>query len=379
MIPSSVAILAVGTELTDGQILNRNSQWISSHMTELGYRVLAHEVVPDHRDWIRDSLERLSALSTELFVTGGLGPTSDDFTRQVLSEWLGVNLVWHESSWQHIVQRLGRFQIAVAESNRQQCFYPEGARILVNHQGTANGFQIQKGVCRIWVLPGPPREIESIWQQGIDIEIRKSAPKSLNRKLLSWKCIGLSEAKLGEVVEEALKDSGWEIGYRAHMPYVEIKVWVKEGEQKHQKEFVDRLEQAIQPWIVSRGDEDAAIDFVKKWKNTKTVLIRDAGTFGYLSDRLGMLKMQDPDLFEGFKCSVQTFYQAKSVEELLRESSSSQVVFAVSGVSNEGKWQIGRQEAGKIKIEELKSPWKSSDLIERNRKLVGELALHHWV
>src|SRR4051794_23818144 len=100
------SILAIGTELTTGQITNRNAAWISEQLVNLGAEVVLHEVVADEHQHIREALERCGKVSQLVFVTGGLGPTSDDFTRNVVAEWLGQPLEFDDPSWKRIVSRL---------------------------------------------------------------------------------------------------------------------------------------------------------------------------------------------------------------------------------------------------------------------------------
>src|SRR4051812_12548700 len=113
------SILAVGTELTSGQITNRNAAWISEKLVDLGIHVVLHETVADDRPMIRGALDRCAQVSQLIFVTGGLGPTTDDFTREVIADWLGQKLEFHEDAWQKILTRLGVYGIPIAESNRQ--------------------------------------------------------------------------------------------------------------------------------------------------------------------------------------------------------------------------------------------------------------------
>ncbi|MCM2324110.1 MAG: competence/damage-inducible protein A, partial [Oligoflexia bacterium] len=144
------SVLAVGTELTAGETLNRNAAWISEKLTRLGVEVVLHETVRDSRPEILAALEHCGRSSELLFVTGGLGPTTDDFTREVIAEWIGKPLQFHEPSWTGIQERLRQLAVPVAPSNRQQCFFPEGARVLPNSQGTANGFLLQKDGLLLW-------------------------------------------------------------------------------------------------------------------------------------------------------------------------------------------------------------------------------------
>lgn len=136
------SLIAVGTELTTGQIFNKNGSWLSQRLKNLGVEVTCHLVVPD------DKAEMLRAMdfcsnSDLVFVTGGLGPTSDDFTRDVIAEKAKAKLIFDESSWKHVTDRLTSRGYTVKEIQRQQCFFPEGSTILQNSQGTANGFLLK--------------------------------------------------------------------------------------------------------------------------------------------------------------------------------------------------------------------------------------------
>src|SRR2546423_11411812 len=121
------SVLAIGTELTTGQITNRNAPWISERLVQLGVEVVLHETVADDRSAIEAALNRCSQVSRLIFVTGGLGPTTDDFTRECIAQWAGRKLHFYEESWKKIVTRLSRLGIPVAEANRQQCFLPHGS------------------------------------------------------------------------------------------------------------------------------------------------------------------------------------------------------------------------------------------------------------
>src|SRR4051794_7715109 len=118
-IRGKASILAVGTELTTGQVTNRNAAWISEQLVHLGVEVVLHETVPDDRHGIRRALDHCAGLSQFIFVTGGLGPTTDDFTREIIAEWLGQPLQFHEEIWKQVSTRLTDLGVPVAESNRQ--------------------------------------------------------------------------------------------------------------------------------------------------------------------------------------------------------------------------------------------------------------------
>jgi nicotinamide-nucleotide amidase len=244
-----VCILNVGTELTTGQILNENAKWISHKVYQYGFPISCHLVVPDDRKEILQALNYCRDHSEILFVTGGLGPTSDDFTREVIAEWCGTHLLFDEFSWHQIVDRLHARKVTVRESQRQQCYFPAGSKIIKNEIGTANAFALSFGRVRVFVLPGPPREIEAVWPE-IDAELIDFSA-TLNPLITkSWETTGQGESEIAYLVEGALPGHDFEIGYRVHAPYVEVKLTYFKSKSVDAQKYADAIEGALKKWIV---------------------------------------------------------------------------------------------------------------------------------
>src|SRR5437764_4694543 len=135
-------ILSLGSELTTGQNLDTNSQWLSLRLAEIGIPVAWHTTVADD---LHDNINafRMAAGRAELVLaTGGLGPTLDDLTREVVAKVAGVELVFDEPSFQHIQQLFARRNRQMPERNRVQALFPAGAEVVLNPFGTAPGFCI---------------------------------------------------------------------------------------------------------------------------------------------------------------------------------------------------------------------------------------------
>ncbi len=294
------SILAVGTEVTSGQITNRNAAWLAQKLEDQGVHAPFHLTVPDDRAQIRDALELCAQRSDWIFVTGGLGPTTDDFTREVISNFVDEPLEFHEASWHRIQDRLSRAGIRVAESNRQQCYYPHGSQVLTNPAGTANGFKSSwKTSSRsglLFVLPGPPREITAVWEEGLAKELIALLPARSPTRLMTWQCLGKSEAELGEIVESAVKGASLKTGYRVHRPYVEVKIWADEPLSASAQAGLEKLEEAIAPWMLVRGDTDLAQAFLECAKQLQALdwHFWDGSTQGILVERFaGALRKTD--------------------------------------------------------------------------------------
>jgi nicotinamide-nucleotide amidase len=285
-----IAVLGIGTELTSGQILNRNGQWISQRLKDLGVQTSCHLVVPDDRGLIRDSLQFCLERADILFVTGGLGPTSDDFTREVISQWTGKPLIFHPPSWKHIEERLASRGIVVREAQRQQCYYPEGSTIIFNKNGTANAFSLSYQNKDIYVLPGPPLEIETVWTDFIAAKMSEKTSHIDRYLTRSWDCIGAGESEIAFLAEGALKDISahldLEIAYRVHQPYVEFKVSFFESQHEEIKPWLSKIDEALKAYWVLKDNQDAAQMLVNKIAENRRIIFVDAVTGARLIQRV---------------------------------------------------------------------------------------------
>jgi nicotinamide-nucleotide amidase len=294
------SILAVGTELTQGQITNRNATWISDRLTNLGIEVVLHLTVPDDHTLIREALDAAAMKCDLVFVTGGLGPTTDDFTRDDLANWIEAPLEFRAASWEKIVRRLTERGIEVAESNRIQCFFPRGSYVLENLEGTADGFLFSRTADRtttVVALPGPPREGQHLWDNFIGEWLVESYPAETPADLETWHCLGKSESALGEIVETAVSGFGVKTGYRASMPYVEVKIWIPSGVSTLKRsELIANLDVALAPYSVSRNGADLATGFAEALRTgteNLPVHLLDLGTAGRLTERLVAMLRSD--------------------------------------------------------------------------------------
>lgn len=281
-----ISVLGIGTELTTGQILNRNAQWISKKLSSVGLPTSAHLVVPDDKTLILDSLKFLSLNSDILFVTGGLGPTTDDFTRDVIAEFTRSKMVFDEASQKHIEERLKSRGVPFREAQKQQCYFPENSEILFNRMGTANAFVLKHEDQEIYVLPGPPREIEAIWQDHIEKRITKKISGANLYKTLIWQTLGLGESEIAHLAETTLMGCDLEKGYRAHLPFVEVKLSYYVSNEKDALVWADKLTKVLEPYTVARNDDDSAEQLVKKFDTFRSISICDTASGSFLLSRL---------------------------------------------------------------------------------------------
>ena len=154
----TVEILSVGTELLLGNIVNSDAQALSRELSSLGLNVLYHSVVGDNPARLRAAVEAARSRADVIITTGGLGPTCDDLTKQVLADAFGKPLVFHPECAETIRAFFSRAGRAMTDNNLQQAYLPEGCAVLDNAWGTAPGCAFESGGTSVVMLPGPPSE-----------------------------------------------------------------------------------------------------------------------------------------------------------------------------------------------------------------------------
>ena len=158
-------LLAVGTELLLGNILNSDARDLSRLLAAMGINVHYHSVVGDNSGRLKAAVELAKSRADILITTGGLGPTCDDLTKQVLAEAFGKKLVFHPECADAIRAYFSRSGRAMTDNNLQQAYLPEGCTILENNWGTAPGCAFQSGDNYVIMLPGPPRECVPMFRE----------------------------------------------------------------------------------------------------------------------------------------------------------------------------------------------------------------------
>ena len=160
-------IVAIGTELLMGQILDTDAQYLSRRLQSLGVSVYHHQTVGDNPQRMRDALALALSRSDVVITTGGLGPTQDDISKEIAAELTGREMVFDENSWQAIKGYFDRMGRVCPENNRRQAMFPAGCTILDNRCGTAPGCLTESGGKMIVQLPGPPHEMAEMFERHV--------------------------------------------------------------------------------------------------------------------------------------------------------------------------------------------------------------------
>lgn len=156
-------IVCVGTELLLGDIVNTNAQHISKELAHIGIDLYYQTVVGDNPERVWNVLDTALKRSDLIIMTGGLGPTKDDLTKEVAASFFGKKLVFHEKTYEHVRKKLESYGInEMTESQKKQALVPEGSLVVTNPAGLAPGIIMAQGDKAIVMLPGPPKEMKAV-------------------------------------------------------------------------------------------------------------------------------------------------------------------------------------------------------------------------
>ena len=198
-------ILCVGTELLLGDIINTNAAFLARELAALGIGVYHQTVVGDNGGRLREAVELALSRSDLLVMTGGLGPTYDDITKETATKALGKKLVWNQQAYDRMEAYFARTGRVMSENNRKQAMMPEGAVVFQNENGTAPGAAMESGEKVIVLLPGPPSEMEPMFCNQVRPYLEgKTGQTFLSRTVHLF---GIGESAAEEQLRELMESS----------------------------------------------------------------------------------------------------------------------------------------------------------------------------
>ncbi|EJP6472529.1 competence/damage-inducible protein A [Clostridium botulinum] len=197
-------ILCVGTELLLGDIVNTNAQYLSKELANMGMEVYHHSVIGDNENRLLKELERAFNHCDLVITTGGLGPTKDDLTKESVAKFFGEDLVLNEASLIQIEKRLSCFNKSMTESNKKQAYFPKNCTILENPNGTAPGFIIEKNNKIAIILPGPPYEMQPMFENKVIPYLEMLTNCTIKSKVL--RITGIGESDVADLISNILEN-----------------------------------------------------------------------------------------------------------------------------------------------------------------------------
>jgi nicotinamide-nucleotide amidase len=283
-------LINTGTELLLGDVRDAHLAFIAREIFPLGLRIDQQRTVPDGTA-IRDTLAEIFPRADIVFVTGGLGPTTDDITREVVAELLGLELVRDEKVMAAISERLAKRGIQQTQRIQRQAFVPIGAEVFLNEKGTAPGLWLRQNINpavpspQLFLLPGPPRELNPMFRASVMSILREivKVPPGMERRL--YRIAGMGES----LVEEAIGDRilaipGVELGYCARPGEVELRII---GERAVIEQADAIIKSALARSIFSTADETLEEVIVKLLtQRGKTLALAESCTGGFLAHQI---------------------------------------------------------------------------------------------
>lgn len=197
-------IIAVGSELLLGQIANTNAKFISQQLSELGIDVYYHTVVGDNAGRLKEAIRIAENRADCVIFSGGLGPTKDDLTKEAIADHLGLELAYDEKALKFVEEYFTKHGREMTENNRKQALVLQGSHVLANHNGMAPGMLLERGEHMYILLPGPPKELEPMFQHEAKPYLAKKLAKG--SKIISHvlRFYGIGEAEIEVRLQDIL-------------------------------------------------------------------------------------------------------------------------------------------------------------------------------
>ena len=316
-----VEILTIGDEILAGNIVDTNKAYLSDQLWQNGFSIEYHSGVRDDEDQIQAAFLEASQRADIVIVTGGMGPTVDDFTIEVAAKTFGVELVLDEDYLEFLTKLFKKFGREMKENNVTQACVPDGSRVFKNHQGTAPGVAYTFKETDFYFMPGVPREMKYLFQTYVLPDLQAKRGNQLFFKSKMVKCFGIAESDLDYRLAPYFKDrvniDQTRIGFRAHFPEVFIKVSAWNQDEKQAQDDLDQTIQVIEEqagdFIFGEADqelEDVVVKLLLDQK--KTVAVAESCTGGLVAHRLTNV----PGSSSVFTSSVVTYSNESKVRLL---------------------------------------------------------------
>ena len=284
-------VLSTGDELTTGRVIDSNSAAIAERLFAMGIEVAAVLKVGDNKDKLIWALRQARALGDIVIGSGGLGPTTDDLTSEVVAEFLGCKLRQDEQVAKELQQRFKDRGIRWSANTLKQAMFPEGSTIISNRLGTAPGFHVPIGPDKtlLW-LSGVPHEMLAMLQETVLPWIERQQSKAIRAFSCTFKIHGVTEGKLDEMLRPVNLGSDARLSFRAHYPDLSLRLTVR-TDDPNGSEFFETIKNEIRAilgtYIYAEGDTtlEEVIGRLLLDKH-QTLALAESCTGGYISHRV---------------------------------------------------------------------------------------------
>ena len=280
-------IITVGTEILLGDILNTNTHYLSNELANMGIDVYYQITVGDNEQRLLSQLKESFKRSDLVILTGGLGPTEDDITKEVCAKYFNMEMEFHEQSWDKIIEIHNKMNRKPTENNRKQAYFPKGSLILPNKYGTAPGCIMEKDKETIILMPGPPKEMKPMFDNYVKPFLLKDNKNILKSKVL--RIIGMGESKIeNDLLDLIDKQINPTIATYAKDGECTVRITAKGKNEKEVESLIEPISNEIKSRFKEKvyGEDDTAIeDEVAKIlvDNNLTIAVAESCTGGMVA------------------------------------------------------------------------------------------------
>lgn len=329
MLSPRTELLAIGSELVLGELVDTNSAHIARALRAVGLEVKQVTLVGDDLPHIAALVAELAGRAPVVITTGGLGPTVDDPTREAVARAFGLELTYHPELWAQIEARFARFGRVPGENNRRQAFAPAGAHLIENPVGTAPAFAVEHAGGVVICLPGVPREMEHLLSQAVIPLLRQKFHLTGLIQTLTLRTIGIGESVIDERIGDLEKQANPSVGLNAHAGSVDIRLTARAESEAEAAALLAPVRAHIYQVLGDHifGEDKTTIEEVVGSllaQRDHTLALLEGGTGAALATRLaanrhsarflyGLTPLETPDSLEALRAQTEAHRVAVGV------------------------------------------------------------------
>ena len=236
-------ILSIGTELLMGQIANTDAQYISRRLAELGVNLYRHTTVGDNPARVKEALGEAIARADIVITTGGLGPTEDDLTKEMVAEFFGLPMEMHAPSLEALTERMNRLGREITPNNYKQAMMPRGAIVMPNLRGTAPGAIVESEQKAVAILPGPPHEMQDMFERQLAPYLHARTGVRIDSRFLH--VCGIGESSLETLLLDLFHSENPTLALYCGAGEVQARLSARVGANEDSAPLLDPLEKEI--------------------------------------------------------------------------------------------------------------------------------------
>ncbi len=289
-------VMSIGDELTSGQRLDTNTQWLSLQLGDCGIPVRFHSTVADQMDDLTEAFRIAIQRAPLIIVTGGLGPTADDLTRDAIAQAADVELELRPEALEQIERLFAQRSRAMPPRNRVQAMFPVGSQIIPNPHGTAPGIDLvvptERGSSRIFALPGVPAEMKEMWLATVQPAVLNMLPEPQLVRHHRVKCFGVGESHLESLLPDLIRrDREPRVGITVHQATITLRITASGRNEAECRAAIqptiDIIHECLGPLVFGEEDDELEDVTIRRLQSRQqTVSVCEWATRGLLTEWL---------------------------------------------------------------------------------------------